>query len=78
MSDAEQDTGSGIIGAQQATADARARERLDAQSEEPVTAPEEQGTLAIEALKVAAYHNDEPDAVTQRAGIYLDWLKKNG
>jgi hypothetical protein len=69
----------GVIVDQAVVEDARAAAaREQALGDTPVTEPEVDGTLALEALKVAAYTNDTPDATTARARIYLDWLKENG
>jgi hypothetical protein len=78
MSDATPDAQSGGILANQAAA-AESKDQGVLDLPVPiVTEPDAGGTLALEALKVAAYHNDEPDAVTARADTYLDWLKQHG
>lgn len=69
-------TGNGIIGDQQAAA--QAQDAAAAAARVPTPASTTGGTLALEALKVAATTNDTPEATTARADTYLDWLKENG
>lgn len=67
--------GEGVIGERAALDQARDQAAVAAP---PVTPAAGDGTLRLEVLRIAAYHNDEPDAVTARADTYLDWIQNHG